>query len=30
VDREVVREVPVHTEKVVTGSDLLNKIFNFN
>ena len=30
VDREIIREVPVHTEKVVTGSDLLNKIFNFN
>ena len=28
VDREVIREVPVVKEKVVSGSELLNKIFN--
>ena len=28
VDREVIREVPVVKEKVVSGSELLNRIFN--
>jgi len=27
VEKEVVREVPVHTTKVMSGSDLLNSIF---
>jgi len=27
VEKEVVREVPVHTTKVMSGSDLLNQIF---
>jgi len=27
VEKEVVKEVPVHTTKVMSGSDLLNSIF---
>jgi hypothetical protein len=30
VEKEIVKEVPVHTTKVLTGSDMLNKIFGFN
>lgn len=30
VDREVIREVPVVKEKVVSGSELLNRIFNLS
>jgi hypothetical protein len=30
VEKETIKEVPVHTTKVLTGSDMLNKIFGFN
>lgn len=30
VERETIKEVPVHTTKVLTGSDMLNKIFGFS
>jgi hypothetical protein len=30
VEKETIKEVPVHTTKVLTGSDLLNAIFKFN
>jgi len=29
VEKETIKEVPVHTTKVLTGSDMLNKIFGF-
>jgi hypothetical protein len=30
VEKETIKEVPVHSTKVLTGSDMLNKIFGFD